>query len=67
MASGQSSLKDFQKMDLVELRSLMDDQEEEFDVLSYATEIFSGLVLKVKHSMIVKQSMKPMSFKTVKS
>jgi hypothetical protein len=67
MASGQSSLKDFQKMDLVELRSLMDDQEEEFDVLSYATEIFSGLVLKVKHFIIVKQSMKPMSFKTVKS
>jgi len=66
MANAQTSMKGFQKMDLTELRSLMDVQTEEeieVDVFAYVTEIFSGLVLKVKHFMLIKQSMKPMVFK----
>jgi hypothetical protein len=65
MTMAQSSLKDFQKLDLVELRSLIEvETEEEADVVGYAREIFSGLVLKVRHFMLMKQAMKPMVFKT---
>lgn len=61
MSKGQPSLKDFQKLDLVELRSLIDkEDEEQFDMLEQAKELFSGLVLKVRHLMIVRQAMKPM-------
>jgi len=61
MSKGQASLKDFQKLDLVELRSLLDKEEtESFDAFAQAKELFSGLVLKVRHMMIVKQAMKPM-------
>ena len=58
-------MKDFQKMDLTELRSLMDVQadEIEIDVVDHVRELFSGIVLKVKHFMLIKQSMKPMVFK----